>query len=530
MQQRLTRYLTRARDTFAGFTAGQKAVAVVGTAALLVAVFLVVRWVSAPSYAPLYSNLSGKDASAVIEQLDAQGVPYQITGGGGTIMVPRSDVYSTRIALSGKGLPSSSDGGYSLLDDQGLSTSESQEQTNFKRAMEGELSKTIEAIDGVDTAVVHLAIPQKRVFTDQQDPATASVLVATTPGKTLDDEQVQAVVNLVASSIDGLSPKKVTVADATGKVLTADSADTGAGAASTRSKQVQEFQSSMQAEIQSVLDRVVGPGNSTTTVTADLDFDKSVTDSRKYDAQTGVPPLSESRSNETYTGAGAPTANGVNGVVGPDGQMDPNANGANGDSAYRNRKETKDNAVGQTVEHRETAPGSVNSLHIGVVLDATAAAAIQPQVVKDLISNAVGIKAARGDTIDVSSMPFDRSAEKAAAAELAAAKDAEAAHRRNALLRNLGIGAGIILMLVLAWLQARRRAAARDEARSYLVEQLRTDAANRAAALESPALAALETAEQEADESMREELLALVEKQPEDVAALLRGWLVEPRS
>ena len=180
MQQRLTRYLTRARDTFAGFTAGQKAVALVGTAALLIAVFLVFRWVSAPSYAPLYSNLSGKDASAVIEELDAQGVKYEITGGGGTIMVPRADVYSTRIALSGKGLPSSSDsGGYSLLDNQGLSTSESQEQTNFKRAMEGELSKTIEAIDGVNTAVVHLAIPKKRVFSDEQDPATASVLVDT---------------------------------------------------------------------------------------------------------------------------------------------------------------------------------------------------------------------------------------------------------------------------------------------------------------------------------------------------------------
>lgn len=529
MQQRLTRYLTRARDTFAGFTAGQKAVALVGTAALLIAVFLVFRWVSAPSYAPLYSNLSGKDASAVIEELDAQGVKYEITGGGGTIMVPRADVYSTRIALSGKGLPSSSDsGGYSLLDNQGLSTSESQEQTNFKRAMEGELSKTIEAIDGVNTAVVHLAIPKKRVFSDEQDPATASVLVDTDAGKDLDEEQVQAVVNLVASSIDGLDPKKVTVADSSGKVLTTDATDAGSGAASTRSKQVKEFQGSMQAEIQSVLDRVVGPGNSTTTVTADLDFDKSVTDSRKYDAQTGIPPLSESSSNETYTGAGGVNPNGVGGTVGPDGQMDPGTTG-NGDSAYRNRKETKDNAVGQTVEHRETAPGAVNSLHIGVVLDSTAAAAIQPQVVKDLISNAVGIKAARGDTIDVSTMPFDRTAEKAAAADLAAAKDADAAHRRNALLRNLGIGGGIILMLLLAWLQARRRAAARDEARSYLVEQLRSDAANRTAALESPALAALEAAEQDEDESLRDELIALVEKQPEDVAALLRGWLVEPR-
>ena len=181
------------------------------------------------------------------------------------------------------------------------------------------------------------------------------------------------------------------------------------------------------------------------------------------------------------------------------------------------------------VEHREKAPGSINSLHIGAVLDATAAAAIQPQVVKDLISNAVGIKADRGDTIDVTTMAFDRSSEKAAAAELKAAQAEDAAARRNNLLRTAGIGGGIALMLMLAWLQARRRASAREEARAYLVEQLRNDAASRNAQLESPALAALESSEGDEEESMREELIALVDRQPDDVAALLRGWLVEPR-
>ncbi|GAA1540776.1 flagellar basal-body MS-ring/collar protein FliF [Nocardioides humi] len=528
MQHRLTQYLTRVRDTFAGFTAGQKAVAVIGTAALLIAVLMVFRWVSTPSYAPLYSNLSGADASAVIEELDAQGVSYKITGGGGTIMVPRSNVYSTRITLSGKGLPASGDGGYSLLDKQSLSTSESQEQTNFKRAMEGELSKTVEAIHGVDKAVVHLAIPKKQVFTDEQYPPTASVLIATERGSSLDEEQVQAIVHLVASSIDGLDPKRVTVTDASGKLLTGDSTDGGSGAASARTKQVKAFQDSMQAEIQSVLDRVLGPGNSTTTVTADLDFDKSVTDSRRYEAEEGTPPLSESTSNETYTGPAGAGTDGAGGTVGPDGQMDPATTGT-GDSSYKNTSKTRDNAVGETVEHREKAPGSVNSLHIGVVLDATAAAAVQPQVVKDLISSAVGIKADRGDTIDVSTMAFDRSAEEAAAAELQAARDADAAARRNSLLRNIGIAGGIALMVLLAWLQARRRAAARDEARAYLVEQLRGDAASRTAQLEAPALAALESSEQDEEESMRDELIALVDRQPDDVAALLRGWLVEPR-
>lgn len=527
MQQRLNTALSRARDTFAAFTAGQKAVAVVGTAALLLAAFLVFRWVSAPSYAPLYSNLSGEDAAAVIEELDAQGVPYKLTGGGGTIMVPQSQVYSARIDTAAKGLPTSSEGGYSLLDEQSLSTSESQERTNFKRAMEGELSTTIEAIDGVETAVVHLAIPEAKVFSDEQQPTTASVLVDTATGTEVDDEQVQAMVHLVASSIDGLDPKNVTISDATGKLLTADAAEGGSGAASGRAKQTQEFESSMQGKIQAALDTWVGPGNSTATVTADLDFDKAVTDSLTYSNEKKNPPISQSKSSEEYSGTTAGT-DGAGGVVGADGQMDPVAAG-NGGGNYKSGQETRDNALDKVVERRESAPGKVNRLTIGVVLDTAAAADIQPEVIKDQIASAAGIDPERGDTIEVALLPFDKSIAEANAAEIAAAKAADAAERKNAMIRNLAIGGGVMLVALLAWWQARRRSRARDEATSYVVEQLRLDAANRAPAIESPALAALEAAEGNEEDSMRDELIALVEKQPEDVAALLRGWLVEPR-
>lgn len=154
--------------SFGGYTAGQKAVALVGTAALLMAGFMMFQWASRPDYAPLFSNLSAADASAVVEELDTQGIAYELTNGGATVMVPRNDVYKTRIQLSGQGIPSGSDGGYSLLDSQDISTSEFKEQTDFKRAMEGELAKTIGAMDGVQSAVVHLALPPKEVFADEQ--------------------------------------------------------------------------------------------------------------------------------------------------------------------------------------------------------------------------------------------------------------------------------------------------------------------------------------------------------------------------
>ncbi|NYI99829.1 flagellar M-ring protein FliF [Nocardioides thalensis] len=528
MRDKITSTLARARDTFSTFTTGQKAVAIVGTAALLIAAVMVFRWASTPSYAPLYSDLSGADASAVIEELEAQGIPYEIAGGGGTVMVPRSEVYETRIALSGQGLPASSDGGYSILDEQGLSTSEFKETTDFKRAMEGELATAIETIEGVETAVVTLAIPEKEVFADEQEPAKASVLIDAAHGTTLGDEQVQAIVHHVSYGVDGLDAKNVTVSDTTGAVLTQPGDESGSGISGERSEQVQEFQDAMQADIQAVLDRVLGPGNSTSTVTADLDFDKAVIESREYTVNEDVPPLSESNSSETYNG---PAGSGANpgGTVGPDGQMDPGA-GTTGEGAYENTTETRDNPVNETVEHRETAPGSVNSIHAGVVLDETAAAAIDPDQVEDWLRAAVGFDRERGDTYDVTVMPFDRSAEEAAAAEIAAAKAEDAAAAEKRMWRNVAIGAGIALMVLLAWFQSRRRARARQEATTYIVEQLRADQAARTPIeAPAPAVAALEAVEEAEDDKVRDDLLALVEKQPEDVAALLRGWLVDPK-
>ena len=290
MRENLTRQFSRYGRTFADFTVGQKAVALIGTAALLLGGFLVFRWASAPTYAQLYSNLSATDASAVTDQLTKDGVTYELSNGGATVMVPQGDVNSARIALAGKGLPSDSQKGYGILDGQGLSTSDFQEQTNFKRAMEGELTKTIEAIDGVQTAVVHLAIPEKQVFSDAQNPTTASVLVKTGVGSDLSPDQVQTIVHLVASAVDGLDPSDVTVADATGKVLTVQD-DTAAGAASTQAAEVTAFQNEMQAKIQAVLDRVVGPGNATANVTANLNFDKTTTKKRTYTYDANVPPL-----------------------------------------------------------------------------------------------------------------------------------------------------------------------------------------------------------------------------------------------
>lgn len=527
MRQQITGRLQGLQRTFASFTAGQKVVAVIGGLALVLAGGLVFRWASTPAYSPLFTNIASSDAAAVIDQLESRGTPYQLAEGGRTILVPRAEVYDARIELSAEGLPSQGSDGYGLLDDQSLSTSQFQEQTSYKRAIEGELEKTIEALDAVQTAVVHVAMPQEKLFESEKQPTTASVLVATLPGQDLNAGQVQAVVHLVASSVEGLDPKQVTVSDSAGQVLSA-AGDDAATLGSTRAQQVEDFEHRMNRSVTSVLDRVVGAGNSAVQVTANLNFDETTTQTTRYFTDPESLPLSDTTLTETYTAPGG-GGGASGGVVGPDGQLDPAA-ARDGATAYKKKQRTSDNAVGETVEHREAAPGNVESLHVGVVMDTRSLAEIDVADVEELVISALGIDPERGDTVEVTSMPFDRSGEESAAAAIAAAQKADERAAMISMAKTAGLVLVLLAVLLLAWRQSRKRLQMREQATTYVVEQLRRNkeavTAAPAATAElppaNPALEALELRNQ-----ARDELASIVERQPEDVAQLLRGWLVE---
>jgi flagellar M-ring protein FliF len=532
MKNQVTGAVTRLQRMFMSFTAGQKVTAVLGIAALLLAGALTFKWAAAPSYAPLFNDLAPADASAIVDQLESEGTPYELTDGGATVLVPREMVYDARIRLSGEGLPADDSSGYALLDGQELSTSQFQEQTNFKRAMEGELADTIEALDGVDTAVVHLAMPEEEIFADEQEPTTASVLLGAQPGVTLEPGQVQAVVHLVSSSIEGLDPDQVTVADSAGQVLNAPGDSFGA-AVDSQGQQVQSFEERMTTSAQQMLDRIIGTGNSAVEVTAQLNFDKTTTHTTRYFADPETPALSETSSTETYTAPGG--AAGGGGVVGPDGGLDPTANAGDGESEYRNRTQTSDNSVNKEVEQREAAPGDVESLHVGIVLDTQSLGGIQARGVEELVTAGLGIEPRRGDSIEVTAMPFDRSAEEAAQADIAAAEAAEKRAAMMDMVRTGGVVLLVLLLLVGAWLRGRKRNKARAEATTYVVEQLRQQQAERAErpAIDTPPAAAVLEAGPSAPAmpdttaAVRDEIAALVERQPEEVAQLLRGWLTD---
>ena len=287
--------LARIKTVLSTITLGQKVVIGLLALGLVLGGVFFFRWITAPTYAPLFSNLASSDASAIVDELNSEGVAYQLSDGGATIMVPQTQVAQLRLTMSGKGLPASQDTGYSLLDQQGITTSQFQQQVTYQRAVEGELAKTLEAIKGVNTAVVHIALPKEQVFVQDQGKPTASVLLDLGAGTNLSGEQISAVTNLVSSSIEGMDPTDVTVADSTGRVLSAAGTGLTAAAGDQRSQMEQEYENRLAANAQQILDRAADKRDTyilahADTTQASQDLDAFVKRVRTVDVTMNVKP------------------------------------------------------------------------------------------------------------------------------------------------------------------------------------------------------------------------------------------------
>ena len=312
----LLRLRQQATDVMAGFSSGQKAMVVVAVLAVVLGGYFFMSWAGKPSYVPLFSNLTSSDAAAMTQKLATNKIPYELGEGGEQILVPANDVYQQRLDMAAAGLPSSGDQGYSLLDTAGVTTSEFQQQVEYQQAVSDELEQTIESINGVSAAQVSVVIPQESLFSSSSDQPSASVLVTLDPGTSLAAEQVQAIVHLVASSVEGLSPDDVTVADSNGDVLNAPGTDAGNVAAGTMDEQETDaYDQDLDNSLQDMLATVLGPGNAVVHASAQLDFDQTQISSQIYDPNNqGSIPVQQATSKEAYTGANASQA--AEGVLG----------------------------------------------------------------------------------------------------------------------------------------------------------------------------------------------------------------------
>lgn len=493
-------------------------VGIAAGAFLLLAVAFV-RWVTTPSYTVLSSGLDDAAVAATIGELETLGTPYRIEAGGSRILVPQDELYATRAALAASGVGgASTPQGYELLDGQGLTVSDFRQRVDYQRALEGELAKTLQAMDAVTSATVRLVLPERQLFTENQEPTTASVLLDTV--RPLSAEEVETVTFLVSSSVEGLKPTDITVADVDGEVLASPGEDGITGAASTRrQRQTRAFEESLAGDVTRLLRTAVGDAGASVVVRADLDFDERSTERETYDPESAV-TTREQTIDEEYSGSGAVPG----GAVGVDGG--PLAF-EGGDSDYSREEATREYGVNREVVRTTTAPGDVEKLSVAIVVDdgsLTGAVVPSEQEIETLVAAALGLDPERGDSVAVSMLPFPARA------------DAEepATTPITALLPQLvGLALLVLIAIALFVMMRRREQPARPAPANDAVvwAHLRPD--EPAGALDGSSGPVLGIPATEEEVSVREQLTAsvttLVEKQPEEIAVLLRSWLADRR-
>ncbi|MFT0847530.1 flagellar basal-body MS-ring/collar protein FliF [Actinomycetaceae bacterium L2_0104] len=522
MPQIIGGFLGRVRGFWDKFSIPQRTFALIAVVAMVLGGVAVFQAANKPTMTALYSGLSAADAQAVVDALSAEGVQYQLTGGGGTVLVPQEQLYDLRVRLASQSIPSNEDG-YSLLDDMGMASSDFQQQVTYQRALEGELAKTIRAMDGVQMASVHLALPEDSVFTEVAGDPTASVFIQSAAGKSLDTTAVQAIQTLVAAGVPNMAAASVSVIDASGRDLSMNAS--GASGAGTS-----DYEERTARQVQTMLDQVLGPGNAVVNVTAELDNDSSERVTETFSAGDDVPPLSESRTSESYTGA----SNNATGVLGPDNIAVP-ADG-DGSGAYERTEEVVNNSVNKTTESTLSAPGTrLARQSVSVVVDSEAAKTISTEELRDLVAAASGTVEGRGDTLAVTKTVFDRTIADEAQQALDAAQEQEdaeaAAAERSSTIRTLAIVSIVLigLLFLLYRFISRRRAAKEEEEETYeetLFEE--TDLPTFDEVINGPEtgiIPAYEPPEADPDELMRTDLATLADEEPEVVAERLRDWL-----
>ncbi|HPF83799.1 MAG TPA: flagellar basal-body MS-ring/collar protein FliF [Aminivibrio sp.] len=496
---------------------------IVGASILVVsALVLAAYWAGKPSYEPLFSALEVEDQSAIVAYLRENRIDYKLDPAANAILVPRDIVYETRLSLAQGGLPKGGSVGYEIFDTTKMGLSEFQQKITYIRALEGELERTIRQIDAVDYAKVNIVIPEQRLFLEQQQPSTASVLVRLKTGMQIGPDQVKSIVHLVSHGVQGLLPENITVVDTTGKVLS-DLLDQDlliygqGGDGRTVSSVQRELERQQERELENkvrvMLERVFGPGRVVVRIKVDLDFDRRTSSSKEFiPGETGRGVLrSQQNMEETYTGTGGP----IGGAPGTTTNIPGYAVAQQqGTASEYNKTETTNNYEITTRETQQVVtPGTIRRLSASVLVDGDLEQDRLTEL-RALVAPALGVDAARGDQLVIQSMKFSTTFADSLAEQLQA-------QQRMQLIIALVAAAVILLLAALAgvlWMKRRRSRKAmlppaEERKRIPSIQEL----------LSSPEL--LEAQGELA--VLEEQLRAYARSKPEEIANLTQDWLAD---
>ncbi len=403
----------------------RKSLPMVLTTLAIAAVAIIYILTRTPDMRTLFPSLPEADKAAVVEALQAANFSPSIDDLSGSVQVPASDYHKARMLLASQGLPKAAPEGYELLNDMPLGTSRALEQARLKQSQESELAHSVAEIASIESARVHLALPEQSVFVRDQTPPTASVFVKLAPGRTLGEAQVRSIVNLVASSVPGLPADRVSVIDQMGTLLTSD----GSGDEFGESRRRLDFQAKMEAmyreRLLALLTPIIGSDNFSAEVHLDLDFTESQQTSEAYDKDNAV--IRSEQGSIQADGAALPTPRGVPGALtniappaatvapppsAPGAQAapaaDPNAAPAPAATGPRNETYTRNYEIGKQVSVTKAPMGQLKRVSVAIVLRDTGkgSKAKDIQAIEKLAQSSVGFDATRGDVVTVTSRPF----------------------------------------------------------------------------------------------------------------------------
>ncbi|MFP9229740.1 flagellar basal-body MS-ring/collar protein FliF [Pectobacterium cacticida] len=531
----------------------------IAAAAAIAIVVALVLWAKGPDYRVLYSNINDRDGGEIVSELTKLNIPYRFAENGGAILIPAENVYETRLRLAQLGLPKGGAVGFELLDKEKFGISQFSEQINYQRALEGELSRTIETLGPVQQARVHLAIPKPSLFVREQKAPSSSVTLTLQPGRALDDGQINAIVYMVSSSVAGLPPDNVTVVDQTGRLLT-QAGGSGRDLNAAQLKYSNELEAMYQRRIESIIVPMVGAGNVHAQVTAQIDFSAREQTDEQY--QPNQPPDKAAiRSQQTSQSEqrGGPNVGGVPGALSNQPAPAPtapiatppnnaNANQAGQQNANNAAAGTQANAaiqtsnirndattnyeVDKTILHTKHSTGNVKRLSAAIIVnylpsgeDGAPIALTEAQInqIETVAREAMGFSAERGDTLNVVNTPFVESSNGAG----------ELPFWQTPAFFDLLMEAGRwLLVLIVAWILWRKLVRPQLQKRAELQEALQAAALAKSA--DKDVVVNLSSSEAELQQKSQQRVNAemqsnrireLAENDPRVVALVIRQWM-----
>lgn len=403
-----------------------------GLATIVAILMAMLLWGREGDYRVLYTNLSDKDGGAIIAQLQQMNVPYKYADGGAALLVPPDKVHDVRLKLASAGLPKGSVVGFELMETQRFGVTQFQERLNFQRGLEGELTRSIQTLAGVQSARIHLALPNQNGFFREQQKPSASVVLNMYPGRTLDRGQVAGIVHLVSSSVPEMSTKAVSVLDQTGALLsgTSDGPDQ-AGLDAQQLQYVRQIEANYTQRIKDILEPVLGASNLRAQVNAEVDFSQVESTAEEYKPNQGQAPAAvRSHQSSEQSGAGTATPSGIPGAASNqppvpatapiNGASQPlQAGQANSTTSGSSRRDAVTNyEVDKTVRVTRNGTGTIKRLNAAVVVNhrtltdakgKTTTQAISPEELDKLtalVRETIGFNEQRGDSVKLINTPF----------------------------------------------------------------------------------------------------------------------------